>query len=414
MTRVPDGWELTTVDGIKADVNYACTGGPFGSDLTAKDYVDAPGVPVIRGANLSGKESRWSDHEFVYVSEEKADELATCLARPGDFIFTQRGTIGQVARIPEEVQFERFVISQSQMKLTVASGRVNPRYLEWYFRSATFREYLSQATLQTGVPHINLGILRRAPVLYPRSQEQQSRIADLLDQADVIRRQRCEAIELTDDLLRATFLEMFGDPLSNPKAWPVAKMGGLLREPPRNGTVASAHGEGRYRVARVGEVGAWNIAVDSCGRVDLSGPDLERFCLADGDIVLARAIGSESHLGKASIVSGLRDVLVFDSHLMRVRSDPSEVLPDFLLAWLKSKGGRSRFMQRAARTAVQFNVNAKQFNDIDVPVPPLALQQEFVLLLAGIRDNMRRMSEGAGRVDSLFTALQDRAFRGGL
>jgi len=66
---------------------------------------------------------------FVFISEEKADRLLSNNAHPGDIIFTQRGTLGQVGLIPKNSPYKRFVISQSQMKLTVDDTKANAFYL---------------------------------------------------------------------------------------------------------------------------------------------------------------------------------------------------------------------------------------------------------------------------------------------
>src|SRR5690606_15281797 len=134
-------------------VPNACVGGPFGSELTTRDYVES-GVPVIRGTNL-GRDG-FVDDGFVFVSETKAEALRQNQARPGDIAFTQRGTIGQVALIPEGARYARYVISQSQMKLTPDLQRVDPRYLVHYFKSPQALAHLQRNTLATGVPHINL------------------------------------------------------------------------------------------------------------------------------------------------------------------------------------------------------------------------------------------------------------------
>ncbi|MFM2068081.1 MAG: hypothetical protein RLZZ584_2990, partial [Pseudomonadota bacterium] len=110
-------WPSVKIDAIKSNTRYALVGGPFGSNLTTRDYVD-DGVPVIRGTNLP-QDSEFLDDGFVFVSEGKADALASNLAHPGDIVFTQRGTLGQVGIIPESARFRRYVVSQSQMKLTV-------------------------------------------------------------------------------------------------------------------------------------------------------------------------------------------------------------------------------------------------------------------------------------------------------
>ena len=158
-------WPVVTLDSIKADVPYACVGGPFGSNLTSKHYVDE-GVPVIRGQNLGGP-GCFNETGFVFVTPEKADKLRPNLAFRGDLLFTQRGTLGQVGLIPKDSHYERYVVSQSQMKLTVDANRVDARFVYQYFRlPSTIQEILNR-TITAGVPHINLGILKAFEIPLP-------------------------------------------------------------------------------------------------------------------------------------------------------------------------------------------------------------------------------------------------------
>ncbi len=148
-------WEVIPLDSLKAPEPNSIVGGPFGSDLTQKDYVDW-GVPVIRGGNLS-HDTHFHDDDFVYVSEEKADRLKQNCAYPGDLIFTQRGTLGQVGLIPYESKFQRYVISQSQMKVKVDSTLLNAKFLYYYFRNPSIVQLIKNLAITSGVPHINLG-----------------------------------------------------------------------------------------------------------------------------------------------------------------------------------------------------------------------------------------------------------------
>lgn len=100
-------WETVTVGRIAAPQRNALVGGPFGSNLVSKDYVD-DGVPVIRGQNMGA--GRWVDGEFAFVTQAKAQELSANVARPGDVVFTQRGTLGQVAIVPESPH-DRYIVS---------------------------------------------------------------------------------------------------------------------------------------------------------------------------------------------------------------------------------------------------------------------------------------------------------------
>lgn len=172
-------WFDTTIGELAADQRNALVGGPFGSNLVSADYVES-GVPVIRGQNMG--RGRWVSGDFVFVSEEKAEALSANIARPGDVVFTQRGTLGQVAVVPEE-PYERYVISQSQMKLTVDADMALPLYLYYEFSSPWQDVYLRANAIQVGVPHTNLGILRDTPVQLP-DIDSQRRVVGVLGSLD--------------------------------------------------------------------------------------------------------------------------------------------------------------------------------------------------------------------------------------
>jgi type I restriction enzyme, S subunit len=174
-----DGWTTFAVAEITSKERNALVGGPFGSDLVSKDY-EPSGVPVIRGANM-GK-GRWVSGDFVFVSKEKAESLSANCAKPGDLVFTQRGTIGQVALVPE-AGFDRYLISQSQMKLSVDPDKVSGLFLFYVFCTSEQQNYIQQNAIRTGVPHTNLGILRNTPVRLP-SLTKQKAIASVLTALD--------------------------------------------------------------------------------------------------------------------------------------------------------------------------------------------------------------------------------------
>src|SRR5712691_1413382 len=124
-------WEIIKVEQLAAKTRHSLAMGPFGSRITKDNFVDA-GVPVIRGTNIS--DGRFDHRDLVFLTEEKADELAASNAFPDDLVFTHRGTLGQVGLIPRG-HYPRYVVSQSQMKLTCDQTKVLPMFLYYYFRS---------------------------------------------------------------------------------------------------------------------------------------------------------------------------------------------------------------------------------------------------------------------------------------
>ena len=192
---------------VAADQQYAVVGGPFGSKLGRKDYI-ARGVPVLRGSNLPF-DKRIDLTDLVFVSAEKIEQdLFGNLAHPGDIIVTQRGTLGQVGLIPTDCVFERFIVSQSQMKLTVDSAKADARFLYYYLKSpGTTRRLIDRAS-SSGVPHINLDVFRNFDVELPDLGVQRS-VADALTCFDDLIDNNRRRIEILEGMARLLYREWF-------------------------------------------------------------------------------------------------------------------------------------------------------------------------------------------------------------
>jgi type I restriction enzyme S subunit len=199
-------WKVAKVVDLQAEKRWALNGGPFGSKLVSRNYVEK-GVPVIRGTNLSGA-TKFSFDDFVYVTEEKADELRANNAHPGDLVFTQRGTIGQVGLIPLNSPYDRFVISQSQMKLTVDERKVYPLFLYYYFTTEKAVHDMHSLAFSAGVPHINLGILRDFKVSLPDLPTQR-KIAGILSAYDDLIENNLRRIKILEEMAQSLYREWF-------------------------------------------------------------------------------------------------------------------------------------------------------------------------------------------------------------
>lgn len=132
------------------DVSQDIAMGPFGSNLKVDNFIES-GVPVIRGLNLNN--CGFTNNSFAFVSEEKANSLKRCLAYPDDLVFTHRGTLGQVAIIPHN-QYPKYLVSQSQMRLTVNREYLAPKFLYYFFKSPYGQRELLKNSSQVGVPAI--------------------------------------------------------------------------------------------------------------------------------------------------------------------------------------------------------------------------------------------------------------------
>lgn len=206
--EIPIEWNVDTILNVSSPVKRSIAMGPFGSNIKAENFVSS-GVPVIRGTNMNF--SRYVDGQFVYLTEEKADDLSGSNCLPDDLVFTHRGTIGQVALIPQG-KFERYVISQSGMKLTVNKEIINPHFLFYFFKSEYGQYQILKYESQVGVPSISnpLTSLKEIQVPVPALPEQKA-IADVLsaldDKIDLLQRQNETLEKMAETLFRQWFIE---------------------------------------------------------------------------------------------------------------------------------------------------------------------------------------------------------------
>ena len=173
-------WPWATVADIASQAPAAIAIGPFGSRMKADRYVPA-GVPVIRGGNIG--QGRGLQGEWVFVSDETADELSAANVRGGDLVFPHRGAIGEVALVPSDRP--RYMLSTSLMKLSCDRRLAIPEFLYYFFRSVPGRAALLANTSTVGTPGIGqpLATLRSIRVPLPPIAVQH-RITEILGALD--------------------------------------------------------------------------------------------------------------------------------------------------------------------------------------------------------------------------------------
>ena len=202
-------WKRTTLGAIATKNGYGLVDGPFGSNLPASAYTQT-GVPVIRGSNLALGTTRFRSDEFVYVSEESARTHGRSLCRPGDIVFTKKGTIGQTGFVPYGGRESLFLLSSNQMKLTVDSAIADPLFVYYHVSAPESVEKIIRDSEATGVPKTNVAYLRDFPILLPPLADQKAIAAILgtLDDKIELNRQMNATLEA---MARVLFQSWFVD-----------------------------------------------------------------------------------------------------------------------------------------------------------------------------------------------------------
>ena len=182
--------------------------GPFGSNIKVSCFVDS-GVPVLNGSNLEG--FSLSEKAFRYVTKEKADSLNKANAHRGDIVITHRGTLGQIAFIPQDSRYDRYVISQSQFRVR-CNDKVLPEYLVYYFHTPIGQHKLLSNASQVGVPALARpsSTFQQIEVVLPELSIQK-RVVEIIS---TIQKKIANNQELNDNLeqqAQSYFQELFVD-----------------------------------------------------------------------------------------------------------------------------------------------------------------------------------------------------------
>ncbi|NNJ24641.1 restriction endonuclease subunit S [Alienimonas chondri] len=171
------------VKDLAADVPASLATGPFGSQIGSRFFREC-GVPVLRGSNLSAEIGiRLNENGLVFIDEDLAKTFGRSTARRGDLVFTCWGTIDQVGLITGDSRFDRYIVSNKQMKLTPDPRKASSLYLYYYFSSPAVRKEIVANGIGTSVPGFNLGQLKAWHVPLP-SLCKQEQIASVLGSFD--------------------------------------------------------------------------------------------------------------------------------------------------------------------------------------------------------------------------------------
>jgi type I restriction enzyme S subunit len=331
--RIPKEWDVKKVDDIKSEDKRAIAMGPFGSNIKAENFVEH-GVPVIRGTNLNY--ARYIGGEFVYLTEEKADDLLSSNCKAGDLVFTHRGTIGQVGLIPHG-KFSRYVVSQSGMKLTVNSDLMDSNFLLYFFKSDYGQYQILKYESQVGVPSISnpLTSLKAIEVPTPPRPEQKAIAAvlsSLDDKIDLLHRQNKTLEAMAETLFRQWFIEEAQEDWEDTN---LEKHTDAYRGLSYKGSGLSDVGLGlpMHNLNSVYEGGGYKEG----GIKYYSGEVKERHFVKAGDIIVANTEqGHEFKLiGFPAIVpTHFGDRGLFSQHIYRLASKPDSYLTSEYLYYL--------------------------------------------------------------------------------
>lgn len=289
-----------------------------------------------------------------------------------------------------------------------------PRYLFYFLKS--IRKRVINDAYGGGQPHISQGYVKKIKVPLP-PLDKQKRIAEILDEADRVRKKTRALVYKYDEFSQSLFLKMFGDPLSNPKGWELRAVDDccLVTDYVANGSFASLKANVQYNydkdfavlVRTTDNTKGWNG--DYVYVSQASFEFLSKSRLSKGDLIIAN-VGDP---GKCFLCPDLGQPMTLGPNSILVRSFVEELSQTYLYHLFASKSGQ-RMIDKICVATAQKKFNKTSFRALEIPVPDAKTLEKFGQIIETHERQIEHEKSQLSKTDALFEALLQKAFKGEL
>lgn len=391
----PETWAKVSLGELTSGTRPICYG-----VLKPGEYTDG-GVPLVRITDISG--NYFDDSDLYLISEDLDREFSRSKLVGGEILISIQGTIGRVAICPEKYRGAN--VSRT-IAIIEPDDRVCKKYLYWFLRYYGERE-LFDAFGATRAS-LNIGTLRDLEIPLPPLPEQK-RIAAILDKADAIRRKRQQAIQLADEFLRSVFLDMFGDPVTNPKGWDVKPLKKLAK-------VTTGNTPSRKEAKYFGDHIEW-IKSDNINTPSHFLTKASEYLSVEGRQV-ARVVGKGSTL--VTCIAGSFDCIGNAAYADREVAFNQQINALTPLAGVSSWFLYSlilfskKHIQSASTNSMKGMVSKGKMEEIPMICPPISLQERFQETFISFLSLNEKLNCSSAASSDVFNSLSQRAFSGHL
>lgn len=372
-------------------------GAPQGDD----SYCDN-GLPFIKAGNLEDLIITNDEYKSCkLVNRETANKYKLKLYPKDTLVFAKSGMSATKGRI-YCLNNEAHVVNH--LSTIIPNTKfIETKYLKYYF-------YVfppSRLIKDESYPSISLGDIKKIEIPLP-ALEDQKHIVKILDEACALRQKREQAIDLLDDYLKSLFLEMFGDPVKNPKGWEKQKFEKL-------GTLD--RGISKHRPRNAPELLGGNHPLIQTGDVANCGIYIEKFNSTYSDIGLKQSkkwpkgtlcITIAANIARTGILSF--DACFPDS-VVGFIANVSKTNNKFIHYWMSFL---QEILERNAPESAQKNINLKILRELDVITPPIEQQNRFSEIVNKTESLRQKMLAQSEELEKQFQALMQKAFTGAL
>ena len=364
------------------------------------EYWDNGTIPWVKIGDFDGKLlSKTSE----FISQAGLDNSSAKIFPKGTILYTIFATLGETCILDIDA-----ATNQAIAGLQITDTNVSANYLFYYLLSK--KEYVNNIGRGVAQNNINIKMLREMDIIIP-SKETQECIAYVFGKVDDLIALRKQQLTKLDELVKSRFVEMFGDPVSNPKSWttkPLLDMGycknGMNFHTGDSGIEMHCLGVGDFKdLAVIDETEHLPV-------VSLNETPSEESMLKDGDIVFVRSNGNKALVGRCLVVYPRNTPTTYSGFCIRYRLTSNEVDTAYLLRVLKTDSMRKKMAGRGANIQ---NLNQQILATLDIPLPPIEQQQQFAAFIVQTDKSRFEVQKSLEKLETLKRALMQKYFGGG-
>jgi type I restriction enzyme S subunit len=303
------------------------------------------------------------------------------------------------------VWMHNYPIWASDCTVIRVSQDIDLDYMYYFLKSKQELIYSFQSG--AGQPHVYWKNVKNIEINLPTLTKQKE-IASILDKAQELISLRKESIKKLDELSKSIFIDMFGDPIQNPKNWELNNLSEFGNC--KNGlNYNSKINEYRIKCLGVGDFKDLTTIrnIESLPTISIDKKLTKEFLLQNGDIVFVRSNGSKNLVGRCIEIYPNEEGITFSGFCIRFRLSNNLILIPYLLHLLKSKSIRQNMVGRGANIQ---NLNQQILLGLKIPLPPIALQNKFAKIIEKIEEQKSLYEEELEKLEENFKALLQKSF----
>lgn len=368
----------------------------YGYPFDSSKFSESEGTPLIRIRDVT------RGYSETFTTEEYSPEY---LVHDGDLLVGMDGefNIAKWGKTPA-------LLNQRVCRLTPKNS-VDKGYL-YYYMPIILKQIEAKTPFVT-VKHLSAKELNKAKIPLPPIDEQR-KIAVVLDKVSDLIAKRRQQLNKLDEMVKARFIEMFGDPMTNPHNLPKVILGSVLTIEPQNGLYKPqsdyvSDGTG-VPILRIDSFYGGKVSnLSSLKRLICSEIELKRYSLYENDIVINR-VNSIEYLGKCGLIQGLVENTVFESNMMRLHVDEHKFHPVYITKLLCSEFIYQQILRRAKKAVNQASINQKDVQSFVVYMPPIEQQDQFAAFVAQTDKSKLAIQKSLEKLEILKKALMQKYF----